>query len=156
MPPPPRLGLEMLLVAVVDQRIEAVDAFGDHVAAMAAVAAVRPAELDELLAPERDAAVPARAGLDIDLGFVEEFHFLPVMPGLVPGIHALLSFDIKTWMAGTSQAMTPARKPRSYNPFHRPPSLASDYKDSAAIPGIKIRPPDPVPASRAKPQGERP
>jgi hypothetical protein len=31
---------------------------------------------------------------------------LNVMPGLVPGIHVLLSFEAKTWMAGTSPAMT--------------------------------------------------
>ena len=68
------LGLEVLLVAIVDQRVEAVDRFDDHVAAAAAVAAVRPAELDELLAPERHAAVPAVAGADIDLGLIEKFH----------------------------------------------------------------------------------
>ena len=68
------LGLEVLLVAVVDQGVEAVDRLRDHVAALAAVAAVRAAELDELLAPERHAAVPAVAGADIDLGLVEEFH----------------------------------------------------------------------------------
>jgi hypothetical protein len=28
------------------------------------------------------------------------------MPGLVPGIHVLLFFEAKTWMAGTSPAMT--------------------------------------------------
>ena len=68
------LGLEVLLVAVVDQRVEAVDRLDNDVAALAAVAAVGPAELDELLAPERDAAVAARAGRDVDLGLVEEFH----------------------------------------------------------------------------------
>jgi hypothetical protein len=68
------LGREMLLVAVVDQGIEPVDRFHDHVAAAPAVAAIRPAELDEFLAPERDAAVPARPGGDIDLGFIQEFH----------------------------------------------------------------------------------
>ena len=67
-------GLEVLLVAVVDQRVEPVDRLDHDVAAFAAVAAARPAELDELLAPERHAAVTARAGLDVDLGFVEEFH----------------------------------------------------------------------------------
>src|SRR5262249_58637319 len=36
------LGLEVLLVAVVDERVEAVDAFDDDVAAASAVAAVRP------------------------------------------------------------------------------------------------------------------
>ena len=70
------LGLEMLLVAVVDQRVEAIDRLDDHVAAMPAVAAARAAELDELLAAERHAAVAAVAGADIDLGFVEEFHGL--------------------------------------------------------------------------------
>ena len=29
-----------------------------------------------------------------------------VMPGLVPGIHVLLGVEAKTWMAGTSPAMT--------------------------------------------------
>jgi hypothetical protein len=32
-------------------------------------------------------------------------HSLLVMPGLVPGIHVFL-YDAKTWMAGTSPAMT--------------------------------------------------
>src|SRR6516162_320937 len=68
------LRLEMLLVAVIDERVEPVDRLYDHVAALAAVAAVRAAELDEFLAPERHAAVPAVAGADIHLGFVEEFH----------------------------------------------------------------------------------
>src|SRR5882724_6162675 len=68
------LGLEMLLVAVVDQRVEVGHRLDDDVAAAPAIAAVRPAELDELLAPEADAAGPAVAALQIDLGLVEEFH----------------------------------------------------------------------------------
>src|SRR5258708_3576993 len=68
------LGFEMLLVAVIDERIEPVDRLQDHVAALAAVAAVRPAELDEFLAPERHAAVAAVARADVHLGFMEEFH----------------------------------------------------------------------------------
>src|SRR6185312_7909410 len=55
------LGLEMLLVAIIDERIELRDRLDDDVAAVAAVAAVWHAELDELLAAERRAAVPARA-----------------------------------------------------------------------------------------------
>ena len=51
---PALLRLEMLLVAVVEKRIEVGHAFDDDVAAFAAVAAVRAAELDELLAPEAD------------------------------------------------------------------------------------------------------
>jgi hypothetical protein len=41
---------------------------------MAAVAAIRPAEFDELLAPERHAARPAAARADVDFGKVEELH----------------------------------------------------------------------------------
>jgi len=44
--------LEMLLVAIVDQSIEAVDAFGDDIAAAASIAAVRAAEFDKFFAPE--------------------------------------------------------------------------------------------------------
>ena len=68
------LGLEMLLVAVVDQRVQVRHALDDHVAALAAVAAVGPAELDELLPPEADGAVAAVARADIDLGLIEELH----------------------------------------------------------------------------------
>ena len=67
---------EMLLVAVIDQRVEAVDRFHDDVAAAAAIAAARAAVFDELLAAERHAAVSARAGQDVDLGLVEELHGL--------------------------------------------------------------------------------
>jgi hypothetical protein len=41
------------------------------------------------------------------LGFITKL----VMPGLVPGIHVLLALKPrKTWMAGTSLAMTKKRK----------------------------------------------
>src|SRR5439155_23268709 len=46
----------------------------NHVATPAAIPAVRSAELDELFAAERQAAVPAVTRANIDLGFVEEFH----------------------------------------------------------------------------------
>src|SRR6185437_4072930 len=68
------LGLEMLLVAVIDQRVQAVDRLDDDVAAAAAIAPARSTELDILLAPERHAAVAAVAGADIDLRLVEKFH----------------------------------------------------------------------------------
>src|SRR5215831_1018572 len=68
------LGLEMLLVAVIDQGVEAIDTFGGHVAPPTAVAPIRAAELDELLAPERDATRSAVAGADVDLGLVEKLH----------------------------------------------------------------------------------
>src|SRR5690606_35709130 len=63
-------GLEMLLVAVVDQRVEPVDRLDPDVAAAPAVATVRTAELDELLAPERNGTRAAVAGAYVDLGLV--------------------------------------------------------------------------------------
>jgi len=61
----------------VDQRVEPVDDFDDDIATAAAIAAGGAAELDELLAAKRHAAVSAVAGADIDLGFIEEFHGSP-------------------------------------------------------------------------------
>ena len=68
------LGLEVLLVAIVEQGIEPRHRLDHDIAAAPAVAAVGTAELDELLAAERDAAVPAVAGANVDLGLIEEFH----------------------------------------------------------------------------------
>ena len=64
-------GFEMLLVTVIDQRVEAGDAFGDDAAAAPAIAAVRPAVGNEFFTPETDAAVAAVAA-DIDFCFVED------------------------------------------------------------------------------------
>ena len=69
------LRLEVLLVAIVEQRVEVRHAFEDDVAAFAAVAAVRSAELDVFLAAEADAAIAAVTGAHIDLGLIEELHF---------------------------------------------------------------------------------
>src|SRR5690606_21650832 len=69
------LGTEPLLVAEVDQGIEVFRRLQPHAATVAAVAAVRPAERDELLAPESHAAVAAVAGGGGDFGFVDEFHW---------------------------------------------------------------------------------
>ena len=67
-------GLEVLLVAIVDQGVEPLDRLDPDIPAPAAVAAVRAAVLDELLAPERDGAASAVAGADVDLALVEELH----------------------------------------------------------------------------------
>ncbi len=75
------LGLEVLLIAIVDQRIQSIDRFDDDVAAATAIAAARSAELDILLAAKRHAAVAAVAGADIDLGFIEKFHGVSVSQG---------------------------------------------------------------------------
>jgi len=66
------LGLPFGVVAVVEQRREVgVDPHEDT-AARAAVAAVGAALGDVLLASERDAAVAAVAGFDVDVGFIDE------------------------------------------------------------------------------------
>jgi hypothetical protein len=58
---PAVLGGEVLLIAVVDERIEAIDRIGDDLSAFAAITAVRTAELNEFFPTERHAAVPAVA-----------------------------------------------------------------------------------------------
>jgi hypothetical protein len=69
-----RAGLEVLLIAVVDQGVEAFDGLDPHVAAATAVAAVRAAVLDVLLAAERHRSAAAVTGADVDLALVQEFH----------------------------------------------------------------------------------
>src|ERR1700722_954239 len=71
---PPALRLEMLLVAVIDQRVEIGNAFNPPVAAASAIAAVRAAVFDEFLAPEARRAGAAVAALEENLGLIEEFH----------------------------------------------------------------------------------
>ncbi len=66
--------LEMLLVAIVDEGVEAFGRHDPHIAALTAVAAVGAAVGNELLAPEGDAACAAVAGTNEDLTGVEEFH----------------------------------------------------------------------------------
>src|SRR6185437_10573642 len=61
------LGVEVLLVAIVDQRIESLDGQHNHVATLAAIAAVRAAIFNEFLAAERHAAVSTVARADINL-----------------------------------------------------------------------------------------
>src|SRR5690606_18742132 len=62
------------LDAEIRQRIDAVLRVQPDTAAHAAVTTIRPAEGDELLAAETDAAAAAIAGLHLDCGFVDEFH----------------------------------------------------------------------------------
>src|SRR5690606_20937515 len=56
---------------------QGIDAFGGHqkhAAAIAAVAAIRPAQRNEFFAPETDTAVPAVAGQYAYGCFVKKFH----------------------------------------------------------------------------------
>jgi hypothetical protein len=78
------LGKEMLLIAVIDQGIEAGHGFGNNIATFAAIAAVRPAKFNELFPPKRYAAVSTVAGADIDLSLIEEFHAANPAPARTP------------------------------------------------------------------------
>ena len=71
---PARLRLEMLLVSVVDQRIQTGYRARDHIAAAAAIAAVGPAERHMRLAPETDGARAAMSRSDKDLGLIQKLH----------------------------------------------------------------------------------
>jgi hypothetical protein len=64
----------MLGVAKIDKRIQAGHRLEDDIAALAAIAAVRAAIFDVLLAPERDRARAACARADEDLGLIEKVH----------------------------------------------------------------------------------
>ncbi len=66
--------LEVLLIAIIDQGVEALDRFDPDVAALAAVAAVGAAIGNELLTTEGHAAGATVAGANVNLALVEEFH----------------------------------------------------------------------------------
>ena len=68
------LGDVVLLVLQVQQGPAAAHGPEDHIPALAAVAAVRPATGHEFLPPEADAALAAVTRLDVDFRFVDEFH----------------------------------------------------------------------------------
>ena len=70
----PALRAKYALVAKVDQGVEALVRDEPDAAAVAAVAAVRPAERDGFLATETHATVAAVAGMYGNFGFVDEFH----------------------------------------------------------------------------------
>src|SRR5690606_8356188 len=67
-------GKEMLLIAIVDEGIQPIDGLGPDIAALAAVAAIRAAELDVFLAAEADGAVAPGTGAKVDAREVEKFH----------------------------------------------------------------------------------
>jgi len=68
------LRLEDAVMAEIDQGVEVLVGADPHAAAITAVATVRPAQRNELLATETDAAVAAVAGDHLDFCFVYKFH----------------------------------------------------------------------------------
>ncbi len=67
-------GFEVLRIAEVDQRVEALDRLEDDIAPLAAIAAVGSAVFDVFLAPKADRAGATAARFEIDLGLVEKMH----------------------------------------------------------------------------------
>ena len=67
-------GDQPVIVERVDQRVEVGDRFDDDVAAAPAIAAIGPAEFDELLAAKAGRTRPAVAALQEDFCLVEKFH----------------------------------------------------------------------------------
>jgi hypothetical protein len=68
------LGAEMLLIAIIDQRVQIGLGLDHDVAAATSVAAIGPAIFDEFFAPEAKAAGATVTGLRVDLALIEEFH----------------------------------------------------------------------------------
>jgi hypothetical protein len=80
------LRAEDTVIAIVDQRIDV--AVGDRVYASAApaVAAIRPAARDVLLAPEVDGPVSALAGVDRDARLIDELNVRRPVSGSPAGL----------------------------------------------------------------------
>ena len=70
---------EMSLEAEVDQGVQLTIGANLDAAAVAAVAAVRATEFDELLAPETQTAVTALAGGNVDFCLIDEFHHFTLL-----------------------------------------------------------------------------
>ena len=77
------LGVEMLLVAEIDQGVELGGAQRHHRAAAPAIAAVGAAARQVSLAPESDTAIAAGAARDMYLGLVQKAHEIS-LPGVMP------------------------------------------------------------------------
>jgi len=72
------LRQKLARVAIINQGVDIAVSDGMHTAAPATIAAIRPAHRDVFFAAERSHAVPAVAGFDVDLGFIDELHFPPL------------------------------------------------------------------------------
>src|SRR5690554_6805933 len=86
-------GKEMLLIAKVDQRVEAVNHLDKDRAAIATITTVGTAIFDMLFTAKADTPSPAAAGADIDLGQIEKLHGkIPVWAVRVPCVFAPCTF----------------------------------------------------------------
>ena len=64
------IGLEVLLIAKIDQGIEAIDRLDPNIAAAPAVTAVGAAIFDEFFPPKRHGAAAPVAGANVNLALV--------------------------------------------------------------------------------------
>jgi hypothetical protein len=64
----------MLLVPIIDQRVQAIYRIGNNITAAPAIAPVRTAEWHMRFTPETDSTGAAIAGSHIDFCLIEEFH----------------------------------------------------------------------------------
>ena len=137
---------EMLRVAEIDQRIEVLGRDEHDVAALAAIAAVRPAELDELLAPKRHHAVPAIAGAEVDLRLIKELHNTTPKPS--PPGRGLGEGQPAPTAGPEPPATRPLRQPapRPHAPGPRPcawnftcPSTSAKMRVVAPEPDVRAR-----------------
>src|SRR4051812_23290664 len=113
------LGLHMLLEAVIDQGVEILHRFGNHIAAAPAVAAIRSAIFDELFTAEGDAAIAARSTGGIHLRNVEKTHLLAFQAACFRRKSARVNS-----MSWQRICMPRARHSRMAEPLWRAPSLA--------------------------------
>ena len=66
----------MLLIAVIDERVQPVDTFDEHIAATSAVAPIGTTEFDEFFATKGDATCTSIARADKDFSLIKKFHAL--------------------------------------------------------------------------------
>src|SRR5215469_6566603 len=117
----------MLLITVIDQRVEVGDALDDDVAPAAAIAAVGPAVLDEFLATKAHRAGAAVAALEKDFGLIQEFHRISAAcpPNEKGGMRPFpLAFNLAR-RAGSGEVPTPQPPPGPALPTRRSVRRAS-------------------------------
>ena len=68
------LGLEVLLIAEIDQGVEVFDRLDDHIAAAPAITTIGPAIFDEFFAPEAYGTGATPATAHMNFCFVEKLH----------------------------------------------------------------------------------
>ena len=140
MPSPPVLALEVLLIAEVDQGVQTVHGLEPDVAAAAAVAAVGAAELDELLAPERDARRRRRRRAEEDLALVEEFHGVDARAKKQKGAAMLPSPPLMRWRGGWRRYSAASGRRRHRNERAPAADLGNRHAPSISAKSVWSRP----------------